>query len=331
MKLLIPILTMVLVSILPGCHPNPVLNVPVVTTLQVTGAGQTTANGGGEVVSDGGARVQERGVCWGKSAMPAINDSRTVEGWGLGSFTCPLTGLAAETHYYARAYATNSEGTGYGNQVEFQTLPPYSGTVTDADGNSYHTILIGGQEWMAENLRTNRLSDGTPIAQVTGETEWTMQPAAAWCWPNNDSALLGKIYGALYNGYTAAISGICPAGWHVPTDTDWIALGEALKGDPIAGAKMKTTGTLEAATGLWKAPNTGATNESRFSALPGGYRYGDRGKFEGLNVRAFFWTSSPDGKGGLYYRNLYHDNTDLYKSGTGNMLFGFSIRCLKNS
>ncbi len=322
--------TGMLAALTAGCREDPVKSLPVVTTLSVTNAGLSSAEGGGEVISDGGIYVSERGVCWSKNPDPAISDSRTADGWGLGAFSSAITGLAPETRYYARAYATNSDGTAYGSQVEFQTLPPYSGSVTDIDGNTYGTILIGDREWMAENLRTKRFSDGSPVPEVAVEAEWPLLTSPGYCWPNNDAALLGKTYGALYNGYAAGNPAICPEGWHLPTDAEWLALGSTLKGDPIERKKMKTAGTMEAGTGLWQSPNTGASNESRFSALPGGYRYGDRGKFEALNTKAFFWSSSADGKGGLFYRNLYHDNTDLYKSGSGSLKFGFSIRCIKN-
>ena len=139
----------------------------ILTTESVTNVTQSTATSGGNVTSDGGAPVTERGVCWSTSTNPSIADSKTMDGTGTGSFTSSLTGLDASTTYYLKAYATNSAGTGYGNTISFNS----KGTMTDIDGNVYNTITIGNQTWMQENLNTTRYSNGDLLTNIIGE-QW---------------------------------------------------------------------------------------------------------------------------------------------------------------
>ncbi len=176
-------------------------------------------------------------------------------------------------------------------QAACSTIPPYYVTpisesssftvvgggfcpdsVTDMDGNVYRTVQIGKQCWIAENLRVERYRNGDGIPTDLSESAWTATnggAAAAYLnLPEN-----AAIYGLLYNWFTAVDPrGLCPAGWHVPTDAEWTELTDYLGGENVAGGKMKTTGTLDAGTGLWAAPNFGATYSSGFSGLPGGSR-----------------------------------------------------------
>ena len=143
--------------------------------------------------------------------------------------------------------------------------------IADADGNTYKIIKIGDQVWTAENLRTTRYNDGTEIPLVTDYTAWTNLTTPSYAWTNND---IGNksVYGALYNWFVVKTCKLCPSGWHVPTDAEWTILENHLGGISVAGGKMKETGTEH-----WFAPNTDATNESGFTALPGGWRDGDNG------------------------------------------------------
>jgi uncharacterized protein (TIGR02145 family) len=145
------------------------------------------------------------------------------------------------------------------------------GTMTDQDGNEYKTIVIGTQTWMAENLRTTKYRDGTAIPNITDKTAWEALTTGAYCnYNNTTSADTIATYGRLYNWYAATDSrNIAPAGWHVPTDAEWETLIYYLGGFRVAGGKMKETGTTH-----WISPNTGATNESGFTALPSGLRLG---------------------------------------------------------
>jgi uncharacterized protein (TIGR02145 family) len=142
-----------------------------------------------------------------------------------------------------------------------------SETAKDVDGNVYNTVTIGAQVWMAENLRTTKYNDGTSIPLVTDSTKWSDLSTPAHCWYNNDKASYKATYGALYNWYTVATDNLCPTGWHVPTTAEWQILKDYL-GSSVDGGKLKESGTTH-----WKSPNKGATNESGFTALPGGLPY----------------------------------------------------------
>ena len=150
---------------------------------------------------------------------------------------------------------------------KFDMLSIATQGVTDYDGNHYSSVLIGSQIWMAENLKTIKYNDGTAIPLVTDATEWSNLTTHGYCWYNNDEATYGDTYGALYNWYTVETGNLCPTGWHVPTDAEWTELIDYLGGESVAGGKLKETGTTH-----WNSPNPGATNETGFTTLPGGYR-----------------------------------------------------------
>jgi len=199
-------------------------------------------------------------------------------------------------------------------------------TLADIDGNSYRTIQIGDQVWMAENLRTTRYNDGTPIARVEYYDEWAELKLPAYCWYNNDS-LNGEAYGALYNGYVIESGKLCPDGWHVPSDEDWSALETTLGGSDVAGGVLKEVGT-----DVWKTPNTGASNKSGFTALPGGYR-SYNGTFNLKRTHGFWWSSSLKSWYSapprfLYREILYNDKNIRRDIAEHNN--GLSVRCVKN-
>jgi uncharacterized protein (TIGR02145 family) len=166
----------------------------------------------------------------------------------------------------------------------------YGPTITDVDGNTYKTVYIGTQQWMAENLKTAKYSDGTTIPNVIDNTQWKNNTTGAWAYHNNDAANNLK-YGKLYNWYAVSKTrngnkNVCPTGWHVPTDAEWTVLTGYLGGESIAGGKMKEVGTTN-----WNSPNTDATNTSLFSALPGGMR-GDDGNYSLIGDDGYWWSST---------------------------------------
>jgi len=196
-------------------------------------------------------------------------------------------------------------------------------TLTDIDGNVYQVIKIGTQNWMKENLKTTRYNDGTAIPLVSDPTEWGTIATPGYCWYNNDQSTYGKTYGALYNWYAVNTGKLAPAGWHVPTDDDWTKLTNYLGGDSIAGGKLKSADTL-----YWISPNTGATNESGFTALPAGDR-SENGAFASVGTYGSWWCSTENAPGNAWYRDMY------YKGGhVGRYInyerSGFSIRLIKN-
>jgi uncharacterized protein (TIGR02145 family) len=195
-------------------------------------------------------------------------------------------------------------------------------TVTDINGNTYNTVLIGNQCWMKENLRVRNYRDGTPIPHVTNPFVWTNAVTGARCWYNNDSAAHDNIYGALYNWHaTVDSAGLCPYGWQVPTISDWDTLVASVGGNSVGGGAIK-------ALCLWNNPNTGATNSSGFSGLPGGFRDNVSAPFTQINNVAIWWSSTP-----LLFPCAYIKSANyLFNSlGEGNAVFnmGVSVRCIK--
>ncbi|MBK7173295.1 MAG: T9SS type A sorting domain-containing protein [Bacteroidales bacterium] len=202
---------------------------------------------------------------------------------------------------------------------------------TDADSNNYSVVEIGAQTWMAENLKVTHYRDGTPIPNVTSNSEWAVLSTAAYCWYNNDEANYKNSYGALYNWYAVADShNICPTGWHMPRDYDWTILSTYLGAN--AGGKMKSTRTApNDPQPRWEAPNTDATNESGFSGLPGGSRDDFIATFY-LNGHYGNWWSKTEDSGNTldaWSRNLYHEHGILSKDDNGKS-YGFSVRCLRD-
>jgi uncharacterized protein (TIGR02145 family) len=201
-------------------------------------------------------------------------------------------------------------------------------TITDIDGNVYNTVQIGNQCWMKENLKTTTYRNGTAIPNVMDDNTWINLTTGAYAWYDNDISWKDN-YGALYNCYAVVDSkGLCPAGWHTPTDSEWIILTDYLGGESIAGGKMKSTRTEPDAHPKWDLPNVGATNEFGFSGLPGGYRPID-GAFYYLGLYGHFWSSSVSSSGGAWYRLLYFDYANVYRD-NANMRCGFSVRCLRD-
>jgi len=316
--------------------PNPG-NLATLTTLPIGNITDIAATTGGNITNDGGTPVTQRGVAWSTSPNPTTANNSTTNGSGTGSFTSNLTGLSASTTYYVRAYATNSAGTAYGNEVSFTTTAGGGGIVTNPgagvtfDGYTYTSIVLGnGQEWMAENLRTTSYANGDPIPNITNNTQWSNLTTGAWVHYNNDSQYENP-YGKLYNWYTVVDTrNVCPTGWHVPSDAEWSTFINYL--DPnadggnntnTAGGKMKSTGTQ-----YWQSPNQDATNESGFSGLPGGYR-GPNGSFFGIGYYGYWWSSTEYDSISAWFRYLSYDGGSVDRGGNDKR-DGFSVRCLRD-
>jgi uncharacterized protein (TIGR02145 family) len=314
------------------------------STLPIGNITSISATSGGNITANGGTSVTQRGVVWSTSPNPTTANSLSNNGNGTGNYTSTLSGLAANTTYYVRAYAVNSAGTAYGNELSFTTgggsnIISTPGAGVTFNGYTYSSVVLGnGQEWMAENLRTATYRNGDPIPNVTGSSQWQSLTSGAWAHYNNDSQYENP-YGKLYNWYAVADPrNVCPTGWHVPTDAEWSVLINYL--DPsaagganwnTAGGKMKSVGTFPAGTGLWNTPNTSATNESGFSGLPAGYRdYGGfNGAFSNVGNLGYWWSSTEDGTTNAWNRHLSYNNDDAYRYNV-NKRCGFSMRCLRD-
>jgi uncharacterized protein (TIGR02145 family) len=200
------------------------------------------------------------------------------------------------------------------------------GIMTDQEGNEYKTIVIGTQTWMAENLRVTKYRNGDPIPNIIDNAAWPDLTTGAYCsYANTTKIDEITTYGRLYNWYAVSDSrNIAPTGWHVPSDIEWITLTTYLLGESEAGNKMKETGTTH-----WSSPNTSATNESGFTAIPCGYRgYGDV-PFFGLGLESNYWSSTGNGANSAWATSLYSNNTSFFHSGFGTVA-GFSVRCVRD-
>jgi uncharacterized protein (TIGR02145 family) len=194
--------------------------------------------------------------------------------------------------------------------------------MNDIEGNQYDVIKIGNQLWMKENLKVSKYRNGEAIPTGLVNSEWANTNKGAYAIYNNENAN-NNIYGKLYNWYAVNDSrGLCPRGWHIPSDNEWTTLTNYLGGESIAGGKMKSTVTT-----FWSYPNTVAANVSSFSALPGGFRFD--GSFGGIRGYAFFWSATARDGYSAWYRNLSSSNRDAYRS-TYDKSVGASVRCLSD-
>lgn len=311
--------------------------VPVVTTAAVANVSANSATGGGNVTADGGSVVTARGVCWSTTENPTVNDSHTTDGSGVGNFNSTITGLTANTTYYVRAYATNAIGTAYGESVSITTggQPcPGAPTVTDVDGNTYATVQIGQQCWMKENLRTKHYSGG-------GNVDFK--------YPNNTPATQST-YGLLYNwatvmngalpsnGNPSYVTGICPNGWHVPSQSEWDQLRSYVgslstcrcdnNANYVAKALAATNGWSNYNySSCYPGYNQTINNATGFSAVPAGFFRTDT--YYEFSVSNCFWSTTQYNNERAYRRNINYNSSELgsleeYKD------FYFSVRCVKD-
>lgn len=215
---------------------------------------------------------------------------------------------------------------------------PDSGAVKDIDGNEYKTVKIGNQVWFAENLKTTKYNNGTPIPNITDNTEWAELSTGAYAWYNNDEATYKNAYGALYNWFAVETGNLCPTGWRVPTDAEWSTLINYI--DPnadggnnwpnTAGGKMKSTRTTPDAHPRWESPNTGATDEYGFSALPGGFRYYYDGTFDNVGYNGYWWSSTEYHATHAWYRDVNYDDGNVGRD-NDDKRNGISVRCLRDN
>jgi uncharacterized protein (TIGR02145 family) len=303
------------------------VEVPVVTTKEITSITQTNALSGGNISSNGGGSIINKGVCWSITQNPTVTDNKTENGTGIGDFKSSISGLTPGTSYYVRAYATNTVGTAYGEEKIMTTYG--TDAVLDNEGNYYNQVIIGKQAWLKENLRVTKYCNGEPVGTTNPANKEILDekdPKYQWVYDGNENN--SASFGRLYTWYAITdIRGVCPVGWHVPDDTEWNQLIDYLGGKDIAGGKLKETGNSN-----WKYPNAGATNETNFSALPGGERWECCG-FENKGLYGCWWsTTQPNGwynKGAstyvLTYAYLGVINKPYYKGQ------GYSVRCLKDN
>jgi uncharacterized protein (TIGR02145 family) len=304
----------------------------------------------GTIVSSGNETITEHGFCWSETGNPVIEGTSIQLGArnSAGSFTSTVSDFTVSTTYYVRAYAIAGSIPYYGEEKSFTTPETLRPTITDIDHNIYYSVNIGDQTWMADNLKAIRYPDGSKIPLVEDRQAWFnfLMYAEAYCWYENYAAT-GTIYGALYTWPTAMhitsesdikpgdVQGVCPDGWHLPSDSEWKQLemflgmsqaeadGEKWRGTN-EGGKLKYEGIQNWS---WTSPNTGATNESGFRALPGGWRDG-AGYFKNLGTATRFWSSSKRADY-AWVRELDYNSSGIFRDTKG-LYEANSVRCIKD-
>jgi uncharacterized protein (TIGR02145 family) len=322
-------LSVVLMTVLPSCvkKPGKVYNV---TTTPVTEITYHSAVSG--VEWSGGANYPD--VSWGLCLDTVVNPMIIKTNIGSLDRTWRFEDLAPNTTYHVRGFVRERETT-FGEDIEFKTLPfdrtilfnpalTYS-SLTDIDGNTYRTIQIGTQVWMAENLRVTKYSDGSSIPVVESENTWYYNTEGAYCLYSN-GINYGTTFGALYNYYAVDDErNICPTGWHIPTNAEWGVLGTYLGGESVAGTKLREAGITH-----WDYSDTGINNETGFSALPGGCRVQG---FHNIGFSGIWWSSTTQEYNttvlitGISYSSTY---LSVGKEAV-NLNAGMSVRCLKDN
>jgi uncharacterized protein (TIGR02145 family) len=217
-----------------------------------------------------------------------------------------------------------------------QTVIKQGLDINDVEGNSYKTVTIGTQTWMAENLKVSKYNDGTDIPNITDKVEWQNNTTGAWSYFYNTANNNAK-FGKLYNWYalskaTNGNKNVCPEGWHVPSDAEWTVITDYLGGNLVAGGKMKEVGIKN-----WDSPNIEATNVSLFTALPGGTR-DSNGYFSPvtslydyspMGIIGSWWSSSESNANNARYLYLGSVSQSSYRN-NDNKKKGFSVRCLRD-
>jgi uncharacterized protein (TIGR02145 family) len=288
--------------------------VPSAPTLTVTTNGLT-------VTASWSAAADATGYTLYYAPYPAATPIGSVDMGSKTSFSATLTAGVA---YYVAVKATNSSGSsGYSNISNFTIQNSTSSTVTDVEGNVYNTVTIGAQVWMKENLKTTKYCNGDAIPTTTANISSEASPKYQWPYNGDESNV--STYGRLYTWHAATDTrGVCPTGWHLPTDVEWTTLTDCLGGESVAGGHMREAGT----THWMNHHNTSVDNSSGFTALPGGYRH-DGGTFRYGGLYGYWWSATESSATFAWYRDMRYDNGSVNRS-NDYADHGCSVRCVKD-
>ena len=288
--------------------------IPVLTTNNPTIINNTSAKIGGSITYDGGLAIITKGLCWSKTNNPTINNNKIII--SSGTLESDILDLTSGETYYVRAFATNNNGTGYGNEIILNT------TIVDIDGNTYHAIKIGTQTWMIENLKTTKYRDGSIVTY--NSSNWDNLTTGVWCnYANSDTN--GEKFGHLYNYYAVSDSkNLAPIGWHIPTDNEWNTLVTYINNNNCSGTSYSS---FTAITNDWIYNSYTPTNCSGFTALPAGGR--DLMSFGYINYAALWWSSTKYDSTTAWRYSLYYKDSFVDRR-ADNLNYGRSIRCIRD-
>jgi uncharacterized protein (TIGR02145 family) len=285
----------------------------------------------GEVISEEGTGLYEKGFYWSEEPGPETTGVRVPLGDQPGIFTVNMTDLSPGTTYYYCAYAVNAAGEKTGEELSIYLPGAETGTFIDPRDNvEYGMVTIGEKVWMTENLRAEMYNDSISIPFYSDSTIWSENEGPGYCWYEFDS--LNISWGAFYTWETIQTGKLCPAGWHVSSDADWKQLEIFLGMDGDEADQMGLRGTVEGGmmktTDLWDAPNTGATNETKLSVIPS-RTASYYGLFEDMNREAYIWTSDEYSTDKAISRSFKYTHAQIrryheYKND------GYNVRCVKD-
>ncbi len=311
-----------------SCHKNPPTPtpIPVPATVKINSSNGLTMIGATVTftVTPNDDAINQSGLAYNIS-NDSTSATKVAANQKIGIITESLNGLNTNTKYNIWAYAKTAKGIVYSKKIRIWTY-----ALIDYDGNGYHAVTIAGKIFTVENLKVTHYRNGDPIPNVTDNLAWHNDKTGAMCWYDNNKAKYDSVYGALYNEYAVIDHrGLAPKGWHVTTYYEWNEVNDTLGGSPYMGGNFKETGTKH-----WKAPNTGATNSTGFTALPAGDRgyntKGDVGIFMDLGTMAMFWTPTPFPGASAMVALFQYNNDGMFISDAFANINGFSIRLIKN-
>jgi len=307
-----------------GCEDSPVtgnrmpgFTLAEVKTLPPTLVTVSNAIVGGEILSTGGALIFESGICYSKSTNPTISDNLLIKELYIGKFEILIPQLDQNTTYHYRAYTKNEVGISYGEDYVIVTS---NGTVRDFDGNVYQTVKIGDQVWMRENIKTMHYSSGKAIDGVI-DSKSDAAFGFHYTWEAINVAPSGGKF--IIN----RDQGVCPDGWHIPSDMEWQALFSYVGGvlSPTSDDNIYVTimGNMfrEAGTDHWGT--NGGDNYTGFTALPAGHCIDCVAEY--ISCQANFWTSTPK-----YCYTLFDDSDQVLRRRNDDGNCSLSVRCIKN-
>lgn len=329
---------------------NPVgTGVPEVVTFPPNKISQFKAEGGGTVISEGNSQLTARGLVWSGSPFVTMESAIATsnEGDPIGAFLTTIDRksetemfLDSGTTYYTRAYAVNDQGVGYGEELSFTTAETFyveGEPLTDVEGNVYRTVEMEkeGMTWMAENLKVTSYNNGDPIPFISDMEAWQDDSLGAYCYWENDPSFV-QDYGNLHKlTVVRDPRGLCPAGWHVPTNSDWIQLRDHIE-DYSTSSSSTPAQLRDEGVDFWVAGPESGNNYSGFSARGGGFRdIGGIGDFQFFGQLASFWCSTEftdffGNERGIFFSigNL-SGGPSLFASGNTGFA-GLSVRCMKD-
>jgi len=322
---------------------------PELVTLPATMINQLKADGGGAVVSEGSSDIMVRGLVWSDAPGVTLDSAlaSTSDGNQIGTFLTTIDRksetemfLDSNTTYYYRAYATNDQGVGYGEELSFTTTENFymeGEPVTDADGNTYRTIYYekGGKTWMAENLKTTSYSNGDAIPFITDTEEWRNASMGAYCYWENDPSFI-EDYGMLYNYYAIDDPrGVCPTGYHIPDNIEWATLREYIAEYSSSSSDINVQLREEGEEFWWNTNLYPGNNFSGFSARGAGLRSsGIFGDYANILQATYFWSSTeyenPIGETVVGTLSIGTHGFPFLNGDTDIEHFGHSVRCVED-